>query len=80
MIAAAHPSVSERLRGAIPSLAVHALLAFALLRGLSVGAAPAGNEAAKLNVVDVVPPPPLVRIPPPPPVPDPGETDSERTG
>ena len=80
MIAAAHPTFTERLRGALPSLAVHAVLVFALLRGLAVGASPAEEESARLNVVDIPPPPVLVEIPPPPPIPDPGETESERTG
>jgi protein TonB len=80
MISAAHPSLSDRLRGALPSLAVHALLVFVLLRGLAVGAAPA-KEAPRLNVVGIAPPPPAAVLPPPPPpVPDPGETESERTG
>ncbi|HEX8193288.1 MAG TPA: energy transducer TonB [Allosphingosinicella sp.] len=74
------PTMTERLRGALPSLAVHALLVFALLRGLAVGAAPPGDEAAKLNVVDIPPPPALAQVPPPPPILDSGETESERVG
>ena len=74
MIAAAHPTPFERLRGALPSLAVHILLAFLLLRGLAVGASTASEEEARLTVVGLVPPPPALEIPPPPPAPDPGET------
>jgi protein TonB len=59
---------------------VHLLLIFLLLRGLAVGAAPAEEDTARLNVVDIPPPPALVEIPPPPPVPDSGETESERVG
>ena len=80
MTAAAAPTLNERLRGALPSLAVHLLLIFLLLRGLAVGASPAQEQAARLNVVDIPPPPALVEIPPPPPMPDPGETESERSG
>lgn len=79
MIAAGQPSISERIRGAIPSLAVHLLLALLLLRGLGVAATPAAEES-RLKMVDVIPPAPAVEIPPPPPVPDPGETEFERTG
>ncbi|HEX8643689.1 MAG TPA: energy transducer TonB [Allosphingosinicella sp.] len=78
MIAAGHATSAERLRGALPALTVHVLLVFALLRGLAVGAAPAG-EQAKPSVLDLTPPS-ASELPLPPPVPDPGETESERTG
>lgn len=76
MIAAGHPSNAERLRAALPALAVHVGLAFLLLRGLGVAATAPGSEA-DLKVVDLAPFQPAAEWTPPP-VPDSGETDSER--
>jgi protein TonB len=66
----------ERLRAAIPVLAVHALIAFILLRGLAFTPGETAEEA--LKVIELAPetlPPPEV---PPPPPPSPGRAEAER--
>ena len=66
----------ERLRAAVPVLAVHALLALALLRGFTSNPPVLQEEPLKLIQLapDQVPPP---EIPPPPP-PAPGRAKAER--
>lgn len=72
-----HPTFPERLRAALPALAIHALLALALLRGL--GFTPGAAEADRLKLIDLTIPPPVPE-PAPPPAPSSGETESRRQG
>ena len=61
-------STSERLRAAVPVIAIHALIAVALLNGLGYTPAVIAEEA--LKVIDLAPetvPPPIEEPPPPPP-------------
>jgi protein TonB len=61
----------------VPALAVHALIALVLLRGLAVAGSEAEEDPPRLFDLSATTPeasPP----PPPPPPPDPGETESER--
>ena len=58
----------DRLRAAIPVIAVHALLALVLLRGLQGG--PVADESEPLQLTPVPPPVTIIepdRPPPPPP-------------
>jgi protein TonB len=60
-------AASDRLRAALPAIAVHVLLAFVLLRGLA--SAPPAAEQPPLKLIALTPeqvPPPLVPPPPPP--------------
>lgn len=66
----------ERARGAVPALAVHALIALVLLRGLAVAGSEAEEDPPRL--FDLSATTPEAASPPPPPPPDPGETESER--
>lgn len=72
------PSNFERARAAAPVVAIHALLAFALLRGL--GFTPGAAAEERLKLIDL---PELVdrpETPPPPPQPSSGDTESKRAG
>lgn len=73
-----HPtSTRERIGAAVPALAVHALVALLLMRGL--GTPPTVAAPEPLRLFDLAPEPPApLREPPEPPRPSPGETRSER--
>jgi protein TonB len=71
------PTNAERLRAAAPVVAVHALLAFALLRGLGFTPTAPADEMLKLFTL---PSPPGVPDPTPPPAPSSGESKSRRQG
>ena len=71
------PTTAERMRAALPALIVHALLAFALLRGL--GFTPGAETDERLKLLDLALPPPVPELSPPP-APSTGETESRRSG
>lgn len=58
----------DRLKSALAVAAIHALIAFALLRGLGVSLPPAVRDAQQLIAV-------TLDLPPPPPVPAPPDTE-----
>jgi periplasmic protein TonB len=61
-------SNTERTRAAAGVALVHALLAFALIRGLAAGPVPAALERLPTLIALALPPPPEAAPPPPPPV------------
>jgi protein TonB len=71
------PTALERARAGAPVLAVHLLLAFALLRGL--GFTPGEQTEDRLKLIDLALPPPVPELSPPP-APSMGESESRRRG
>jgi protein TonB len=72
------PSNFERARAAAPVILIHALLAFALLRGL--GLAPDARVDEPLKLIDLPDLALAPEPPPPPPQPSSGDTESKRAG
>jgi protein TonB len=68
----------ERLRAGLPMLAIHALIAWALLRGL--GIAPSVPLPASLKLFEIAPEVVPPEVPPPPPPPPADDTSSQRPG